>query len=249
MHRFALVGLLLVAALPLSSRAQGVGGIRASEVRSGLRITLAVGRRTYPTDALIRVTLTVLNVTRVDVGVMWGLSAPRVVVTNGAGKIVYDPIGPLGNLTIAASGSEVPRSFDLLPGHSISIQNYLILAGNTLTGRVVLGDVATNGQTRTITGPKIRVKLSRQSAPTVSLSTAPLMAHLAAPWSAQGPLYVFSEEQCDQESSGTGWMPVKGDVVQPGGDNGCRAYYWHALVGWLNHPATTIIYSAPGSQG
>jgi hypothetical protein len=97
MHR--LIAFPLVVLLPLlmpAHRSSAASGIRVEAVMQGIKMTLVVPARTYPRDALIRVSWTLTNVSRRAIYVGSGLQSPSVYVLDSARAEVYSAYDPLG---------------------------------------------------------------------------------------------------------------------------------------------------------
>lgn len=161
-----------------------------------------------------------------------------------SGQEVYDPINPLADLTLISPRGPGPRCFRLLPHQLWTVHDYVVLHGNTLVARVILGDASTAGQEVSITHPRLRLRLTSESSPQVVLSTAPLEARLIPPSPASTPVISFSQEQCDNVSTGNGWITGNQSIITPRSEVACTTYIWHAIAGWLNHPVATITYRA-----
>lgn len=240
----ALVTLGLAINLPIPVRAYPQPDAPVSMVTHGLKITLDLSRRAYPRNALVQVTLSIRNISRHAVSVMSGLNSPQVAVFTASGQEVDDPINPLGVLTLISPRGPGPQSFRLLPHRVWTVHDYVVLHGNTLVARVILGDASTAGQEVSITRPRLSLRLTSEPSPQVVLSTAPLRARLIPPSPESTPVLSFSQEQCDSVSTGNGWVTGDQGNIPPGSQGACTTYIWHAIAGWLNHPVATITYLA-----
>jgi len=243
-HWCALVTLSAAVVLPSPARAHTQLGARASMVTHGLRMTLEVPRSAYPRNAVIVATLSIRNISHHAVSIMSGLNAPRVAVSDASGQEMYDPGTPLGDLTLAPQMGPGPESFGLLPEKSWIAHDYVILRGNTLEARVILGDVRSSGQEVSINRPRLVLRLTNEPAPQVALSTPPLKAKLMPLWRESTPLISVSQSQCASTVTGGGWVAVKRGVMLPDVGAACQPNVWHAIASWLNHPVATIAYRA-----
>ena len=244
MRWVALVTLGVAVILSTPAQAHTRSDARASMVTHGLRMTLEVSRRTYPRNAVIVATLSIRNISRHAVSIKSGLNAPRVAVLAASGQEVYDPGTPLGDLTLAPQTGPGPESFRLLPQKSWIVHDYVVLRGNTLEAREILGDVRNSGQEVSIDRPRLALRLTSEPAPQVVLSTPPLTARLIPPSPQSTSLVSVSQTQCDNVITGGGWVAVNRGIIVPDVGAACRPGIWHAIAGWLNHPVATIVYRA-----
>lgn len=248
MRRIVLLAFVLATAASATAHARRTSPAPPAVVTHGLRITLQIGRRSYPANALVRVTLSVRNVSHHAISIMSGLNAPQVVVLDDSGQEVCDPINPLGDQTlITPLGPR--RSSQLPPGRSWKSYGYIVLRGDIVAARIILGGVKHAKPEVQIMRPQLKLQLTSEAPPHVIVSASPLQARLIPPSPEAPPLLSFSQEQCDGLSTGDGWATSGGDVVVPAVPDTCTTYTWHAIAGWLNHPVATIVYPpAPGSN-
>lgn len=248
MRKRVLIAFVVAFLAPVPAQATSVHHVHPSVVTHGLRITLRVGRRSYPRDALVSVTLTIRNTTHHAISIISGLNAPKVVVLDASGQEVYDPINPLGALTLITPLGPGPESFQLHGGRSWTSDTYVVLHGNRLAAHVILGNVRRPGPEVDIMSPRLKLRLTSEAPPQVVLSASPLQARLIPRAPESGPLLSFRQEQCGDLATGDGWTTTDSRVVVPGVPDTCTTYTWHAIAGWLDHPVATIVYSAPSKS-
>lgn len=233
-------------------------GITASSTAHGLKMTLALPRRSYPRGALVRAALTFRNVSShalyYDV-----TGGDAVLVLNGRGSPVYQTRQPLGMGTLLAyKGPQ--RTVRLLAGQSRTDHIYLVLYGRFITAEtgVSRAETAPSAAVRT---PRISIHLTSGSAPEASITTTPHLSVTVTPRQpVSGKLHYLFETSCTT-SDGTGstrkgWTSTTGRVVTPivypgnSPQSTCSGTaVWNGLAGWLNHPVATFRYRTPGRQG
>lgn len=248
--RIVFLAAVLTIWLPYGAGASRAPDDHAHIVTHGLRITLHVGRPSYPANALVRATLVIRNVTHHQISIMFGQNSPRVVVVDSSGREVYSPATPLGNLTLIYPEGPGPSYFKLGAGQSYRVGQYAILRGSELRAQVVIASLAHPSEID-IARPRLRVRLTAAGAPKDVVSASPLRATIVARVRETGPMIWKGEDQCvtgrgDTYATGSGWTSTRGDVVVPDPSlpTDCATYTWHAIAGWLNHPVATIVYSS-----
>jgi hypothetical protein len=224
----------------------------------GVELSLTFPRRTYPQDALVRVTVRLVNVSRrtVQIGgtgaAICGQHGPGVRVTDANNLQLYPPAA---EWVLVSCGPPIhPRP--LRPGHALQRKLLAILRGDRIEGVASLGNQSIQALT-----PPVLLRLTNEPAPHLSLTTsAPAeIAVTPATPDQRGAFYFTGSILCLHTTpdaggglgSGTGFPRfVRGTT---GGDGvfrlpaGCDPpTRWSFAGGWLNHPAVTVDYSAPG---
>ena len=223
------------------SRSHGV-----SVVSHGLKLTLAVSKATYSRDALIRVHLTLQNVSRLAIRLggtrgpecnRWG---PGVQVVNAGGQIVYPPatewlLGSCGKpiLSLPLRSGGTMRRTTLAILREADIQAVAMLGTDTL--------VAT---------PRLHLHLISGPSPQLTLTTQP--ARIAVvPGTGWGDrfyyLYSISCPVTAGETTLTGWATwtrgaTGGDGVFRRSAECSSPVQWRFVGGWLDHPVATLNY-------
>jgi hypothetical protein len=248
--RWLAIAVLLAACMwPRVARAERSPSVQASATTHGLRITLRAARRSYPAGAVIRVTLTIRNVSRRAISIMSGLDAPRFQVTDGSGQVVFDSLQPLGSQTLFIATGPGPVSDTLARGAASTIHSYVVLSGRTLATTLILGDFLHHIPPVTIAGPQMHFRLTSEQPPSVAISTNPLSAKLTSAVPVSSRFVWFSETHCvDTDGNGSavrsGWVPRGNGRFRPLGQLVCAHLTWHAIAGWLGHPIATVTYDS-----
>jgi hypothetical protein len=227
---------LLFVLHPVSTSA--TSGVHVSRISHGLRLTLSVPRIDYPHNALVRVTLTLENVSHRTV-MLNGNGALSVSVVDAAGHEHYapsDPFGGTGYFTPTGGPKRPPAP--LRAGHRIQTQVFLILRAATVAPYFFLAHGSL------VRGRTLRFTLHDEPAPTVSISgSSNPVVSITSPVAVHGTPWIDAETACAQNSgrsiTALGWIPSPPNDIVPQFMNGCDDTYprkWHALVGWLGHP-------------
>jgi hypothetical protein len=230
----------------------------------GVTLSLFVPRRTYPRNALVRMTVRVKNGSRDSMTVQSSACradgpSPAVRVLDAHGRVVFPPAlpePPLGDFPCP-----VPPPPLLLPGHVATRQFYVILRANRVRA-VVTSDV--DGELKT---PLVPIRLLSAPSPHLRLSTSPWLHAdvVGATGRGKGRLYYTDWYTCvtkygtraagqqftvslPGETGGvlptlTGlvmdWTRVSGTRIRPGCPHPLQ---WHVAAGWLGQPIASLTY-------
>ncbi len=226
-----------------------------STVSHGVKLTLVVPRRVYPQNALVRVLVTMRNLSRQDVQILGqgmfccGQYSLGAVVRDTSGQILHatdrigTPLGPgLSPLTVA-------------PRHSMSERVFLVLRADRVQGVV---QVQKGSDYFTVQTPVVTVRLVTERAPQAILH-APVADQLAAtirpPTHMKGYLYSLGSYRCGKSDLPAG-LPSSAEPFQLSlhsrltadcSYTGMPVTSWYVLAGWLNHPVVAIDYTRPPS--
>jgi hypothetical protein len=229
------------------------GPIGVSATAGGLRLTLTVPRRSYPRNALARVTVRVENVSHHDVTFMTpgiappGVTAPQVQVLDRTGHALFPPAlsdypplpGPAPSIVI------------LHPGETQHMRLFIIVRGARIRATIPFTPRAqpfpsVQYPLNALTTRPITVRLTSAPSPTVTehqTSAGPVF-DVTRPPGAMGTLWWVSYTDCGDVTNMSytfGWVPTG-----PRLGGGCRPVQsWHATLGYLNEPVTSIAYTAP----
>jgi hypothetical protein len=253
----SLVVLLLPFDAPTGAGAH-LASVYTAQIRShGVMLSISLARRDYPQDALVRVTLRLVNVSRraVQIGgtgaAVCGQHGPGVRVTDTNNRQLYPPAV---EWVLASCGPPI-RPLPLLPGHALQRKLLAILRGDRIQGVASLGI-----QSIQVLTPPVILRLTNEPAPHLSLTTsAPVEIDITpATPNQRGAFYLTDSILCLHTTpdaggglgSGTGLPRFVRSTV--GGDGVFRLpaecdppTRWSFAGGWLNHPAVTVDYSAP----
>jgi hypothetical protein len=223
----------------------------------GVVLSVSLARRTYPQDALVRVTVRLVNVSRraVQIGgteaAICRQHGPGVRVTDANNRQLYPPAA---EWVLASCGPPI-RPLPLVPGHALQRKLLAVLRGDRIQGVASLGN-----QSIQVLTPPVIVRLTNEPAPHLSLTTsspAEIDVTPATP-DQRGAFYLTTSIVClhttPDASGNLGGGSGTPDFVRGtvGGDGvfrlpaGCDPpTRWSFAGGWLNHPAVTVDYSAP----
>ena len=162
----ALVCLVVLLLLPLAAPS-AVGAhpasVYTSQIRThGVLLSVSLARRTYPQDALVRVTVRLVNVSQrtVQIGgtgaAMCGQDGPGVRVTDANNRQLYPPAA---EWVLASCGPPI-RPRPLLPGHALQQKLLAILRGDRIRGVASLGN-----QSIQVLTPPVILRLTKEPAP------------------------------------------------------------------------------------
>jgi len=205
-----------------------------------VKLTLIVPKRTYPRNALVRVTIRMKNASHRAVMLQGACGyTGGVQVINNSGQAVYSP----PNLILLPGAPPItgcaPYTLPFDPGQQVTERPYLVLAGT----RIQAWDIV-NGKTLWVA---MRVRLTTATPPTVTLHQSPTVSatiHPIGPVS--GHLYFIAWTGCDSTPLASGssflsfaWRPSAGATLFPQCSDPTE---WHALAGWLDQPMAHIDY-------
>lgn len=236
--------LLLAVSLALPRPALSASAISSYVRQHGVVVTLTIPRRSYPQDALVRVRLTVRNVSTRPRSLRVGLQAPNVTVLDSRGNEAFTSQAPLGADTLIVPKGG-PRATVLRPGHTFSTNEMIVLRGSRITYSAMLGRIGKS--VHVVAGTPIRVSLTPEAPPPVVVYATPSLLHatITPSWSSSSRLYVLNQTACATSSvvtlTGGPWIQVEGSTLTT--DAGCAGTVtWRALAGWIGHPAAVIRY-------
>lgn len=247
-----------VGVTPISAGTHPPSDYGTRVVSHGIQLSLTFRRRTYSQDALVRVTVRLVNVSHrvVLIGgtgaAMCGQRGPGIQVTDANNRVQYPPAV---EWMLASCGPRIhPRP--LRPGHVLQRKLLAILRGDRVRAVASLG----NPSMQVLTPPVV-LTLAHETPPHLSLSTtlpAEIDVAPATP-DQRGSFYLTTSIVCLHTTpdasgnlgSGTGFPRfVRG---APDGDGvfrlpaGCDPpTRWSFAGGWLNHPVVTVNYRRPG---
>lgn len=220
-------------------------------VSRGLELALSLPRRSYPHNALVRVRVSVRNISShmIRVGASpapeceW--SGPGVEVLSTAGAPLYPPAAPW--IMPSCGPPRLPR--DLLPGRSLHHATLAVLRSNTIRAVVTLGSG------KEIATPLLHLPVHDDPAPTLSIQKSPTLRLLVTPGtSAQhGPFYFVSGIRCSgPDQSGFGEATSHWELGSAQRDGAFHLIAacdqpmdWVFTGGWLDHPAVSLDYKTP----
>jgi hypothetical protein len=231
--------------------------VYTSQIRAhGVFLSISLARRTYPQDALVRVTVRLVNVSRRTVrvgatsGPVLGHYGPGVQVLGAGNQVLYPPAAEW----VLAGGAKPVRPAPLLPGHTLQRKLLAILRGDRIQGIASLG-----AQSVRVLTPPLKLELTNEPAPHLTLITsapAEIDVTPATP-DQRGMFYLTTSILClhapdagGNEGGGSGDARFERGTVGRDGvfrlPAGCDPpTRWSFAGGWLNHPAVTVDYSAP----
>jgi hypothetical protein len=260
--RLTLVLLLGACLCAPASSANAQSSVDVYTVAHGVRLALLVPRSDYPANALIKVTLTVQNVSTRPVNVGRDSNgdcesySPHATVETDSGAILYPPVIPPGSLR---SCPDAGGYAGLFPGETVTTQQYVVLRSGRLRARLI---IPVRGGTQWLATPPLALSLYPSSPPAVRLHIRPRRlpsADIVRPRGARGPLYVVSNWYCTWpnpaygSSATTQTSQVWGTTTSThltAGEKPCRrVVWWRAVAGWLGEPVATIRYGVqPGTS-
>lgn len=228
--------------------------IRVNTTQSGLKLSLLLPHRTYPRNALVRVSIRVQNVSNhaIDLarnGCPFGTVYAEVLTK--AGFLAYPPITP------GWPHNPCPRFMPirtLMPHHALTRHTYVILRGPRMKAAVLVH--STLQLTRLVTGAILSLHLVSGKRPHVTLYTSgELSATLRPAVTPHGPLLWNSWARCDDgRAYGTNtWLGGGGSLgrtIAPSvfAPPDCTVSAWYAFAGWVGQPIARITYPrAPGT--
>jgi hypothetical protein len=229
-----------------------------SQIREhGVVLSVSLARRTYPQDALVRVTVRLVNVSQrvVQIGgteaAVCDQQGPGVRVTDSTGRKLYPPAV---TWLLASCGPPI-TPWPLLPGHVIQRKFLAVLRGDRIQAVVSFGDGSVE-----ITTPPLPVVLVPEPAPRAMVQIA-FLSHIdvtASTPSQQGRFYYMESEFCStappsaQGAGGSAFGMTHFRFTTPN-QNGVYRFStmcsslarWSFTGGWLNHRAVTVDYIRP----
>lgn len=252
------VPLLLVAGVSLlpslrqsraASSALFTGRSTTSTITShAVRLTLALARDVYPQDALVKVLVTLKNVSSHTVclegggPLLPGSSFPQVEVLSTAGKILFPPALP-GWFSLAGP---IPSYVPIAPGKGIKEKPYVLLRGPSLRVTVpILKNNRSLVPVSTVTAPPVHIDLTTSDAPQVHIlgSSEKVSARIKQMESVTAKLLYEDAALCggSKYEQHIGWTRMYSELTA-----GCSPLQiWHLVVGRLDHSVATVNYVPP----
>jgi hypothetical protein len=214
---------------------------------NGLRLSVSVPQRAYPRNALIRVSVSLQNISHHTVVLgrtcytptLWGD------VTNQAHTMEFSsylPVRLTGGVATCIYTRPTPGP-RLAPGQTLHKEPYLVLRGGIITATAIVDPERYAAYT-----PPLRVRLIPAKPSTIHVHLpAPTYAVLQPPPGAEGLPVVAEAYRCRRGPATTrGFHVVHTLYLVP---HCAHVVEWHVIAGWLDHPVTTINYTPlPGSQ-
>lgn len=240
----------LPAAPAAAARGETGAVVSVSAVSHGIRLTLSIAGLTYPRDALVRVRLTMRNVsprTLWEAPLVMGYCEHRiadVVVLDAAGQPV-NPIPPFPGPY--PSCPAVPPT-PLAPRQAVKQIDYVVLRAARMLAET---NVNTAAGSSGFSGAVLKTRplllaLKPGQSPRVVVRSSPggTTAIVHRPPGAVGPLLYQQWSDCAPPV--LSWTDAPASRVTAG----CRvpAGDWHLVAGWLNHPVA-ILGGTPPDAG
>ncbi len=227
-------------------RSETARGPRAQRIAQGLKVSIMVPRRSYPQDALIRVTLGIQNVSHHDVWVeaggppFPGETFPQIEVLNDAGSVEYPP-AVAGYLP--APGPP-PIAERIPPGERARRHALVVLYASHLRAIVtVLRSQVDPYHAAGVTTPLVTVHLTASHPPGVILmhTGSQLNATIEPGAGMHGPLRFVDAVLCQGSGSGGHYFWTRSkNQFSPG----CATVETrHFVAGWLNHSVAVLNYT------
>jgi hypothetical protein len=235
--------------------------VTSSITAHGMRLTLSLRRGTYPRTALVRVRLTLMNISHHAIAV--GSTAapecawfgPGVQVLDSAGQVLYPPAT---EWIMASCGPRImPKP--LAPGRTVHHTTFAILLGSAIRAVATLS-TATPGTATTIETPLLHLHMIDETTPQLTVPSQPSL-HLtvtpATPKQRGAFLFVFGI-LCPGPNppSLVGGFGTAVPGWQRASTHLGRAFHleaqcanpvrWVFVGGWLNHPVATVDYRGSG---
>jgi hypothetical protein len=228
----------------------------------GLGITLLVKRRSYPRNALVKVTVRAANLSEHPIRVAptprYGAcpaGQPAVRVQSADGSTSYAP-GPFAATAIFCPDISSPAAGQgsLKSGRQLALTQYVVLRGPRLQGVLSLWS---SGRPITAATPPLLLHQATAPAPRVVIHRGSRPYAVVTPLAAvQGPLLAAMSWQCRKASLSAGpatlatvsrvtpLQPANPRHLAPTLPPSCGVLLrWHAVVGWANSPVTEIAYT------
>lgn len=239
----------LPAAWPAGAFARADSGRAADSLRTTIvahhiRLTLTLPGRTFPADALVRVTVTARTTSRHRIWLLGsgpmtpGKSVPQVEVVRD-GAVVYPPAL---SRWIPQPGPP-PTGLPVDPGKTIRTTTYIILRGPLVRAAVdIVKGQFDLGRSVKVTTPPLSVTLTAPDPPTVMVTATPggPQAEIAPPaGTVRKPLYEAAT-MCSGTIGGAqtlDWTRADSDIFTPA----CAPMeQWHLVAGWPGHTVITV---------
>lgn len=226
---------------PTPGSAARTSGTLADTTVNGLSLTVSVPKTVYPWNALVRVRLSVRNLTPQPLFFPQSCTDnPRVEAIREVGTVVYPP-EPKDQPCV----TDAPLRLD--PGARLERRLYVVLRSRRVRAAVT---VTVGDGNRTVVGDAVVLRLVRRSPPTMIMRTSPVIAAFVRPSiAARGPLFHKDVYQCGVDSDmtywarTTKWTRIWGTRIVPHWPVHCGyPSEWDVTAGWLNEPVVKARY-------
>lgn len=214
----------------------------------GVRLTVTLPGRTFPSDALVHVTAIARNISHHRLWVLGGgppssgKSLPQIQVLSGT-EVVYPPALPWYFPYPGPGPSAIP----LAPGKTLRSSTYVVLRAPSVIATLTLMRTRTSfGETTDITTRPLAMMLTAPTPPKVTEVTTPggPQVEIAPPPGATGKLVYQTAAECAGETGAAQtvvWTRSEGTTFTPG----CvPMQQWHLIAGWPGYTAATVDLSA-----
>lgn len=235
-------------------QADRTGGITTWAMAGGLKLSLTVPSLSYPRNALIRVSVSIQNVSRHVVGYLIpgvslpGVASPQAEVLDRSGRIVFPPAMPY----MPPLPGPPPSLQPLQPGQTIRVSEYIVVRGARIRASqqfTPTWSLSVRRALNTLTTRPITVQLTAAPAPQITLqqTAAGPVLDVTRPPGLSGKMLRLSYADCGDTTSGPNfeysWSWVHSGLHLTAGCSPLRA--WHLRVAWLDHPVAALDYTPP----
>jgi hypothetical protein len=138
LRSFGLLLLLAPLSYPRGTGAAPVSAVQIETTTHGVKLSLSVPRRSYPRNALVRVTVRLENVSGHTVLVS-GNNPAMVVVSDASHQVVYWPDAPFMGQELFGQSMARRPTIHLRPHHHLARSFFVILRGPFLQAQATLG--------------------------------------------------------------------------------------------------------------
>jgi len=237
-----------------SSQHGAAGPITTWASAGGLKLTLTVPRRSYPLNALARVSLRIQNVSHHDIGYQTpgvslpGVASPQAQVLDRSGSILFPPAMSF----MPPLPGPAPALEPLHPGQSFQSRQYIVVRGARIRAAQPFTPIWEANVRRAlnmlITHP-ITVRLTTEPAPQLALQETPAgpVVEVIPPAGVTGRPLWLNYADCGDGSSGPtfvysfGWVGTSLRLTPE-----CSPIHaWHLRLAWLNHPVAALDDTVP----
>jgi hypothetical protein len=232
--------------VPRTNASSVAAAVQVDTVTHGVKLSLSIPSRTYPRNALVRVTVRLENVSRHTVLVS-GNNPAIALVLDASHQVVYWPDSPFMGQELFGQSIARRPTIHLRPHHHLARSYFVILRRPLLQAQATLG---APGKEYDIGAAFVPLALTDEAAPMAIVTGAPsIHAAITPPAGTVGPPYFVEQTACTGKAiygDSRGWDVAPGDDLVPGFSSDCMSNRkWIAYAGWLNHPVVAISYSQP----
>lgn len=237
-----------------TTKVGGTGPITAWASAGGLKLMLTLPRRSYPHNALAKVTVSIQNISRHTLG-YWvpgeslpGVASPQAEVLNRSGKLVFPPAMPF----MPALPGPAPFLAPLHPGQTIPETEYIVIRGTRIRASQSFTPRWPDNMQRPssflMTHP-ITVRLTRELPPHLlgHETTGGPVVDVLRPVGVTGRFLRLNYADCGPTDSGfrfsysATWVGTSAHLTP-----GCAPLRaWHFRIAVLDHPVAAFDYTAP----